>query len=96
MENEKIIWNPLTQRTPKSFVNRSADLNNILAALILGQRKEGFIPAYPTPLGMVVSVTAQKAFVPDGLFAITITIHAVQEDPILFRNFIGPSYLACI
>jgi hypothetical protein len=78
------------QRSPELFVDSKSYLRDVISALKTRRGIKGLVLAYVAVDRVFVSKTAQKAFVTDGLFAVAVTINAVQQFSVFPGDAICP------
>jgi hypothetical protein len=78
----------LSQRSPELFIDSISYLCDVISSLKTRRSIKSLVLAYVAVDRVFVSKTAQKAFVADGFFAVTVTINAVQQFPILFGKVV--------
>jgi hypothetical protein len=78
----------LSQRSPELFIDCQSYLGNVISFLETRRGVESLVLADFTVDRVFVGKAAQKAFVADGFFAVAVTVHAVQQFPILSGDII--------
>jgi hypothetical protein len=71
-----------SQRSPELFVDGKSYLRDVISSLETRRSIKGLVLAYVAVDRVFVSKTAQKAFMPDGFFAVAVTIYAVHQFPV--------------